>query len=47
VAEIIETRDAGDKLVGFSVFGYRSNTALIFATQEQAMAELAALADAS
>jgi hypothetical protein len=45
VAEIIEVRESVETLAGFSVFGYRSNTALVFATQELAIAELAALAD--
>ena len=45
VAEIIEVNDAGERLAGFSVFGYRSNTALVFPTQEAAVAELATLAD--
>ena len=46
VAEIIETREGGDKLLGFSVFGYRSDTAIVYSTQEKAVAELVALADA-
>ena len=45
VAEILELRDGVEQLAGFSVFGYRSNTALVFATKEEAIAELAALAD--
>jgi hypothetical protein len=45
VAEILELDDAGEKLAGFSVFGHRSNTALVFPTQEAAISELAALAD--
>jgi len=47
VAEIIEARDGGDRLLGFSVFGHRSDTAVVFATQEKAVAELNALADAA
>lgn len=47
VAEIIEVNEGGEKLAGFSVFGYRSNTALVFPTQEAAVAELGALADQS
>ena len=46
VAEILEPRDGGDKLLGYSVFGYRSDTSLIFQTQEKAIADLVALADA-
>ncbi len=43
VAEILE----GDRLLGFSVFGYRSNTALVYQTKEVALAALASLADES
>jgi len=46
VAEIVESGESGDKLLGFSVFGYRSDTALVYATQERAIAELNSLADA-
>ena len=46
VAEILETRDGADELLGYSVFGYRSDTALVYSTQEKAIAELVALADA-
>jgi hypothetical protein len=46
VAEILEKTDGGEKLLGFSVFGYRSDTALVFSTQEKAVSELNALADA-
>jgi len=46
VAEIIETSESGDKLLGFSVFGYRSDTALVYNTQERAIAEMNSLADA-
>jgi hypothetical protein len=46
VAEIIESRESGDKLLGFSVFGHRSDTALVYATLEKAIAELNSLADA-
>ena len=46
VAEIIEARGEGDVVVGYSVFGYRSDTSLLFNTQEKALAELKALADA-
>ena len=45
VAEIIEPGESGDTLAGYSVFGYRSNTALLFETKEAAIAELDALAD--
>jgi hypothetical protein len=45
IAEILETGDAGEKLIGYSVFGYRSNTALVLPTQDEAMAELAKLAE--
>jgi hypothetical protein len=45
VAEILRVDDSGEKLAGFTVFGHRSNTALVFATQEEAVAELTALAD--
>jgi hypothetical protein len=45
VAEILELDDSGEKLAGFSVFGYRSDTGLVFPTQEAAIAELAVLAD--
>jgi hypothetical protein len=45
VAEIIEVHDSGEKISGFSVFGYRPNTALVFPTREAAIAELVALAD--
>ena len=46
VAEILEPREGGDKLLGYSVFGYRSDTSLVYPTQERAIAELATLADA-
>jgi hypothetical protein len=46
VAEIIEARPEGDTVVGYSVFGYRSDTSLIFDTKEKALAELKELADA-
>jgi hypothetical protein len=46
VAEIIEARPEGDIVVGYSVFGYRSDTSLLFNTQEKALGELKALADA-
>jgi hypothetical protein len=46
VAEILEQREGGDRLLGYSVFGYRSDTALVYPTQERAVAELIALADA-
>ena len=45
VAEILVRRDAGEAVAGYSVFGYRSNTAQVFATQDEAIAELTALAD--
>ena len=45
VAEILVLRDAGEAVAGYSVFGYRSNTAQLFATQDEAIAELTALAD--
>ena len=45
VAEILEPGDAGGKLVGYSVFGYRSTTALVFPTRDEALAELAKLAE--
>jgi len=45
VAEILDVGDAGERLAGFTVFGYRSNTALVFATKEEAIAELTTLAD--
>jgi len=44
VAEIVEA--PGGRLLGFSVFGYRSDTAKIYPTKEQALVELEALADA-
>jgi hypothetical protein len=44
VAEIIELPDG--RLLGYSVFGYRSDTARIYPTKEQAVVELEALADA-
>ena len=44
VAEIVEA--ASGSLLGFSVFGYRSDTAMLYATKEKAIAELNALADA-
>ena len=44
VAEILET--PGDRLLGFSVFGYRSDTALVYASKEKAIVQLNALADA-
>jgi hypothetical protein len=44
VAEIVE--EPGERLLGFSVFGYRSDTAKIYPTKEQALVELNALADA-
>jgi hypothetical protein len=47
VAEIIRVNVSGENLAGFAVFGYRSNTALVFATKEEAIAELTALADQS
>jgi hypothetical protein len=46
VAEILEPVDGGEKLAGYSIFGYRSNTALVFPTQEEAIAELTRLAEA-
>ena len=46
VAEIVEARPGGDVPIGYSVFGYRSDTSLMFNTQEKAIAELNALADA-
>ena len=46
VAEIIEARPGGDTVAGYSVFGYRSDTSLLFNTQDKAMAELNSLADA-
>ena len=46
VAEIVEARQGGDIVVGYSVFGYRSDTSLLFNTQEKAIAEVKALADA-
>jgi len=49
VAEIVETPSGGgdDRVVGYTVFGHRSDTALIFDTQEKAMAELNDLASAA
>jgi len=47
IAEILESGEAGEKLAGYSVFGYRSNTALVFASQEEALAELTRLAELS
>jgi hypothetical protein len=44
VAEILQL--PGGRLLGYSVFGYRSDTARIHATKEQALVELNALADA-
>lgn len=44
VAEIVE--QPSDRLLGFSVFGYRSDTAKVYPTKEQALVELQALADA-
>ena len=44
VAEIVEV--PGGRLLGFSVFGYRSDTAKLYATKEQAVSELNSLADA-
>jgi len=46
VAEIVEARPEGDHVAGYSVFGYRSDTSLVFNTQEKALAELKELADA-
>jgi len=43
VAEIVEV---SGRLLGFSVFGHRSDTAKIYQTKEQAVVELNALADA-
>jgi hypothetical protein len=43
-ADIVEV--PGGRLLGFSVFGYRSDTARVYATKEQALVELNALADA-
>jgi hypothetical protein len=43
IAEIVE---ASGRLLGFSVFGYRSDTAMIYQSKEQALVELNALADA-
>ena len=41
VAEIVEPQSGGgDRVVGYTVFGHRSDTALIFDTQEKALAEL-------
>ena len=42
VAEILD----GDRLLGFSVFGYRSDTSRVFASKEEAIAALEALAGA-
>jgi hypothetical protein len=47
VAEILEPGEGSEKLAGYSVFGYRSNTALVFPTQEEAIAELTRLAEAT
>jgi hypothetical protein len=44
VAQIVEA--PGGRLLGFSVFGYRSDTSKVYATKEQALVELNALADA-
>ena len=43
VAEIVEAESG--RLLGFSVFGYRSDTALVYASKEKAIVELNALAD--
>jgi hypothetical protein len=45
VAEIVET--GGGPVLGFSVFGYRSDTARLFPTPDAAIAELDDLANAS
>ena len=42
VAEILD----GERLLGFSVFGYRSDTSRIYASQAEALAALESLADA-
>ena len=48
VAEIVEPQSGGgDRVVGYTVFGHRSDTALIFDTQEKALAELNELASAA
>ena len=48
VAEIVEPQcGGGDRVVGYTVFGHRSDTALIFDTQEKALAELNELASAA
>jgi hypothetical protein len=44
VAEIVEKSDG--RVLGFSVFGYRSDTARIYQDKDQAVVELNALADA-
>jgi hypothetical protein len=44
VAEIVEK--AGGRVLGFSVFGYRSDTAKIYPDKDQAIVELHSLADA-
>jgi indole-3-glycerol phosphate synthase len=47
VAEIVEPRPgADDVLLGYSVFGYRSDTALVFETKERALEVLKEVADA-
>jgi hypothetical protein len=44
VAEIVEQTDG--RVLGFSVFGHRSDTAMIYPDKAQAIVELNALADA-
>ena len=46
VAEIVEPSAGGDKVVGFSVFGHRSDTGKLFGSQQEAIKELGDLANA-
>jgi hypothetical protein len=46
VAEIVEPRADGEHVVGYSVFGYRSDTSLVFETTERALQVLQEVADA-
>ena len=47
VAEIVQSHLGDSKVVGYSVFGHRSDTAKLFQTKEEAIAELTEIANSS
>jgi hypothetical protein len=47
VAEIVQSHLGDTKLLGYTVFGYRSDTARLFPTKEAAIAELTEIANSS